>query len=174
MAVGRIVLPLADRIAALDQATRAYPRFQSGRADVIDLAAGDPSFATPAAIAQAGIEAIEHNRTKYTETRGTPELRAAVRAKFERENGLRYGDDEVIVGVGSKQVLASALLATLHPGDEVVLLAPHYGVFAQMIALADGRPVVVRARADRGFPERRDLRAPDVRRHAVDQPSLAG
>jgi aspartate aminotransferase len=151
MVVERNTLQLAGRIAALDDATRAYPRFQPGRSDTIDLAAGDPTFATPTDIARAGIDAIEGNDTKYTDTRGSAALRAAVRSKFERENGIHYADDQVIVGIGSKQILASALLATLSPGDEVVLLAPHYGVFTQMIVLADGRPVVVNARADRGF-----------------------
>ncbi len=144
-------MQIARRVTALAEAARNYPRFSSTRDDLIDLAAGDPSFATPDHIATAGIHAIRENVTKYTDTRGTPELRAAVRAKFARENSLEYADDQVIVGAGSKQVLANALLATLEPGDEVILIAPHYGVFAQMIALAEGDVVRVACRADNAF-----------------------
>jgi aspartate aminotransferase len=151
---------IARRVTALADAARNYPRFTSTRSDLIDLAAGDPSFPTPEHIATAGIHAIQENVTKYTETRGTPELRAAVREKFARENGLEYADDQVIVGAGSKQVLANALLATLERGDEVVLIAPHYGVFAQMIALAEGEVIRVACRAENGFRlDPRDLAA---------------
>lgn len=142
---------IARRVAAIAEAATSYPRFTSSSEDLIDLAAGDPSFPTPEHVATAGIHAIREHATRYTDTRGTPELRAAVRAKFARENGLAYADDQVIVGAGSKQVLANALLATLEAGDEVILLAPHYGVFAQMVALAGGEVVRVACREDNRF-----------------------
>ena len=98
----------------------------SGR-DVIGLGAGEPDFDTPDNIKQAAIKAIESGRaSKYTAVDGIPELKEAIAAKFERENGLSYKPNQVIVGTGGKQVLYNALMATIYPGDEVIIPAPYW------------------------------------------------
>jgi aspartate aminotransferase len=109
----------------------------SGR-DIVSLGAGQLDFDTPAPIARAGMDAIASGRTRYTPVAGTAALRRAVRAKFEHENGLRYGDDEVIVGAGAKSVIYHALLALVDPGDRVIVPSPAWPSYAAMVALAGG------------------------------------
>jgi len=94
--------------------------------NVIGLGAGEPDFDTPANIKLAAIHAIEAGKTKYTDVGGIPELKEAIIAKFQRENGLTYKPNQVIVGTGGKQVLYNALMATLNPGDEVIIPAPYW------------------------------------------------
>jgi aspartate aminotransferase len=119
--------------------------------NVIGLGAGEPDFDTPANIKLAAIHAIEAGKTKYTAVDGIPELKEAIIAKFQRENGLAYKPNQVIVGTGGKQVLYNALMATINPGDEVVIPAPYWVSYPEMVALAGGEPVAVVCTAQHGF-----------------------
>ena len=111
--------------------------------NVIGLGAGEPDFDTPANIKLAAIHAIEAGKTKYTDVDGIPELKEAIIAKFQRENGLTYKPNQIIVGTGGKQVLYNALMATINPGDEVIIPAPYWVSYPEMVALAGGEPVPV-------------------------------
>ncbi len=127
--------------------------------DVIGLGAGEPDFDTPENIREAGKRAIDDGRTKYTAVDGIPELKQAICDKFARENNLDYGPSEVSVGTGGKQVLYNALMATLNPGDEVVIPAPYWVSYPDMTLLAGGTPVAVEAGLDQAFkitPEQLD------------------
>ena len=119
--------------------------------DVIGLGAGEPDFDTPDNIKQAAIRAIERGETKYTNIDGIAELKAAVVRKFKRENGLDYRPSQISVGTGGKQVLYNALVATLNPGDEVIIPAPFWVSYPEMVLLAGGEPVSVVATAESGF-----------------------
>ncbi|MDP6707577.1 MAG: pyridoxal phosphate-dependent aminotransferase [Alphaproteobacteria bacterium] len=119
--------------------------------DVIGLSAGEPDFDTPDNIKAAAVAAIQQGDTKYTNVDGTPALRQAIVDKLKRENGLDYGTDQVIVGTGGKQVLYNALMATLNPGDEVIIPAPYWVSYPDMVLLAGGEPVIVPAKAEDGF-----------------------
>ena len=105
--------------------------------DVIGLGAGEPDFDTPDNIKQAAIKAIESGRaSKYTAVDGIPELKAAISDKFKRENGLDYKPSQISVGTGGKQVLFNALMATLNPGDEVIIPAPYWVSYPDIVQLA--------------------------------------
>ncbi len=119
--------------------------------NVIGLGAGEPDFDTPANIKLAAIKAIEAGKTKYTAVDGIPELKEAVVAKFKRENGLTYVPNQVTVGTGGKQVLYNALMATINPGDEVIIPAPYWVSYPEMVALAGGEPMPVICTAKHGF-----------------------
>ncbi len=119
--------------------------------DVIGLGAGEPDFDTPDNIKQAAIEAIKRGETKYTAVDGIPELKRAIVNKFERENGLTYKPSEVTVGSGGKQVLYNALLATLNPGDEVIVPSPYWVSYPDIVLLAGATPVVVESKLEDGF-----------------------
>ncbi|MDR3465677.1 MAG: pyridoxal phosphate-dependent aminotransferase [Xanthobacteraceae bacterium] len=128
--------------------------------NVIGLGAGEPDFDTPANIKLAAIHAIEAGKTKYTAVDGMPELKEAIVAKFGRENGLTYVPNQITVGSGGKQVLYNALMATLNPGDEVIIPAPYWVSYPEMVALAGGESVPVVCTADHGFK----LQAADLER----------
>jgi aspartate aminotransferase len=120
--------------------------------DVIGLGAGEPDFDTPDHIKEAAIAAIRRGETKYTAVDGTPELKRAIVAKFARENGIDYRpEDEITVGTGGKQVLYNALMATVEPGDEVVIPAPYWVSYPDMALLAGGTPVFVTCPEQTGF-----------------------
>src|SRR6188508_3793750 len=120
--------------------------------DVIGLGAGEPDFDTPDNIKQAAIKAIESGRaSKYTAVDGIPELKAAVSRKFKRENNLEYKPSQIIIGTGGKQVLYNALMATLNPGDEVIIPAPYWVSYPDMVLLAGGTPVEVVCSMQSGF-----------------------
>jgi aspartate aminotransferase len=119
--------------------------------DVIGLGAGEPDFDTPDNIKEAAIRAIREGKTKYTNVDGINELKAAVVAKFKRENNLDYKIEEVSVGTGGKQVLYNALMATLNPGDEVVIPAPYWVSYPEIVALAGATPVPVETSMETGF-----------------------
>jgi aspartate aminotransferase len=119
--------------------------------DIISLSAGEPDFDTPDNIKQAAIRAIERGETKYTIVDGIPELKAAIVKKFKRENGLDYKPSQVSVGTGGKQVLFNALVATLNPGDEVIILAPYWVSYPDIVLFAGAKPVPVVARLEDGF-----------------------
>src|SRR5437660_1394455 len=123
--------------------------------DVIGLGAGEPDFDTPENIKRAAIKAIEAGKAaKYTAVDGIPELKAAIARKFKRENGLDYKPSQIIVGTGGKQVLYNAFVATLDPGDEVILAAPYWVSYPDMVMLAGGEPVAVPTTLESGFKMR--------------------
>jgi aspartate aminotransferase len=120
--------------------------------DVIGLGAGEPDFDTPDNIKQAAIEAIQSGKaSKYTAVDGIPELKAAIARKFKRENGLDYKPSQITVGTGGKQVLYNALMCTLNPGDEVIIPAPYWVSYPDIVLLAGATPVPVVARIEDGF-----------------------
>ncbi len=119
--------------------------------DVIGLGAGEPDFDTPDNIKDAAKRAIDEGKTKYTAVDGIPELKQAICDKFLRENGLSYEPAQVTVGTGGKQVLYNALVATLNPGDEVIVPAPYWVSYPDMVLLAGGTPVSVDCPIDTGF-----------------------
>lgn len=124
--------------------------------DVIGLGAGEPDFDTPEHIKEAACQAIARGETKYTPVAGTPALREAISAKFRRENGLAYTPEEIIVGTGAKQVIFNALMATLDRGDEVIVPAPYWVSYPDMVRLAEGTPVVVPCPEESAFKLRPD------------------
>ena len=112
--------------------------------DVIGLGAGEPDFDTPDNIKDAAIEAIKRGATKYTAVDGTPKLKKAIQGKFTRENNLSYEIDQISVGTGGKQVLYNVFMATLNPGDEVIIPAPYWVSYPDMVLLAGGKPKIVK------------------------------
>jgi aspartate aminotransferase len=133
---------------AVTQKARALKA--AGR-DVIGLGAGEPDFDTPDHVKQAAAAAIARGETKYTDVDGTPALKQAIVEKFKRENGLTYTVDQITVGTGGKQVLYNALMATLDPGDEVIIPAPYWVSYPDMVLLAEGTPVFVACGENAGF-----------------------
>ena len=119
--------------------------------DIIALGAGEPDFPTPENIRAAGKRAIDDGHTRYTQVDGIPELKEAIQAKFKRENGLDYALNEISVGTGGKQVLYNALMATLNPGDEVIIPAPYWVSYPDMVRLGGGTPVILPAGIETGF-----------------------
>jgi aspartate aminotransferase len=119
--------------------------------DVIGLGAGEPDFDTPDNIKKAAMAAIDAGKTKYTAPDGIPELKQAICAKFKRDNGLDYTPAQVSVGTGGKQILYNALMATLNPGDEVVIPAPYWVSYPDMVLLAGGEPVIAEAQAQTAY-----------------------
>ncbi len=119
--------------------------------DVIGLGAGEPDFDTPEFVKEAAIEAIRRGETKYTAIDGIPPLKEAIRKKFKRDNGLNYGASQVTVSTGGKYMLYAALLASLNPGDEVIIPAPYWVSYPDMTLLAGGVPVIVETKEEDGF-----------------------
>lgn len=119
--------------------------------DVISLASGEPDFDTPDHVIDAAIVALRGGQTRYTSTGGTPELRKAIVEKFARDNGLTYELPEVLASAGTKNIIFLALLASLNPGDEVIVPAPHWVSYTEMTKMAGGTPVVVNCAQNNGF-----------------------
>jgi aspartate aminotransferase len=119
--------------------------------NVIGLAAGEPDFDTPDNIKEAAIKAIRDGKTKYTNVDGIPELKEAIVAKFQRENGLTYKASQVNVSPGGKPVIWNAMIATLNPGDEVIVPTPYWVSYWDIVLLAGGKPVAVASTAEQGF-----------------------
>ena len=146
----------AQRIAAIQVSeilrigAVATQRRKEGR-PIIVLGAGEPDFDTPDHVKEAAIRAIRSGQTKYTALDGTAELKAAISTKFRRENQLDYTSDEISVGAGAKQVMHNAFMATLDAGDEVILAAPYWTSYADMVLIAGGRPVPVICGEENGF-----------------------
>ena len=136
--------------ATIAVSTKARELKAAGR-DVIGLGAGEPDFDTPDNIKQAAIKAIQEGKTKYTAVDGIPELKEAIVAKFKRDNDLEYTTAETFVAAGGKPIIYHALLATLNPGDEVIIPAPYWVSYPDMVLLTGGEPVSVLATADSGF-----------------------
>lgn len=147
---------LADRLSRIKPSptiavtSKARALKAAGR-DVIGLGAGEPDFDTPENIREAAKAAIDKGQTRYTDVDGTPELKKAIAAKFRRENDLAYEPSQITVGTGGKQVLYNALMATLNPGDEVIIPAPYWVSYPDMVLLAEGTPVPVECPAEVGF-----------------------
>ena len=131
--------------------TQKAAELKAAGRDVIGLGAGEPDFDTPDNIKDAAIAAIRAGDTKYTAVAGTPALKEAIAEKFKRDNGLTYASDQIIVCVGGKQVLYNALVASLNPGDEVIIPAPYWVSYPDMTLLANGSPVIVECDEEHGF-----------------------
>lgn len=142
--------------ATLAVTARARELKREGR-DVIGLGAGEPDFDTPDNIKAAAIEAIKRGETKYTDADGMPELKAAIVAKFARENGLAYETNQIHVASGGKPVIFNAFVATLNPGDEVIVPAPYWVSYPDMVLLAGGEPVTVIGEEADGFKLRPEV-----------------
>ncbi len=143
--------------------------------DVIGLGAGEPDFDTPGHIKEAAIRAIRDGFTKYTAVDGTPSLKKAIVDKFQRENALRYSADQVLVSVGGKQSFYNLVMALLDEGDEVVIPAPYWVSYPDMVLLADGTPVIVPAGMEQGFKMQPDQLqraiSPKTRLVVINSPS---
>jgi len=111
--------------------------------DVISLGAGEPDFDTPDNVKEAAIRAINRGDTKYTAVDGTPKLKEAIINKFKKENGLEFSKDQINVGAGGKQVIFNAILSTINPGDEVLIPAPYWVSYPDIVLLAGGTPKIV-------------------------------
>ena len=123
----------------------------AGGRDIVSLSAGEPDFDTPLHIREAAKAAIDAGHTRYTAVDGIPELKRAVADKFRRENGLDYSPQQITVGTGGKQILYNALIATLNPGDEVIIPAPYWVSYPDMVTLGGGTPVIVAAGIESGY-----------------------
>ena len=131
--------------------TRLAMELKASGKDVVSLAAGEPDFDTPDYVKDAAIAAIKAGKTKYTIVDGTPELKQAICDKFKRENGLTYKISQITVATGGKQVLFNAIMATVGPGDEVIIPAPYWVSYPDIVNLAEGVPVFVPTSANNGF-----------------------
>ncbi len=156
MTIHQTGLRRATRIAALGVSeilaigARATQRQREGH-DVIILGAGEPDFDTPEHVKDAAARAMAAGQTKYTALDGSPKLKQAIIRKFQRDNGLTFEANQIIVSAGAKQVLGNALLATLDAGDEVIIPTPYWTSYADMVAIAGGTPVLVPCSQDNGF-----------------------
>lgn len=150
------MLHLADRLslvkpsATVFMASRAKELQREGR-DIIDLAAGEPDFDTPEHIKQAAVEAMANGKTKYAPVQGIMELREAICAKLKRDNELEYSPTQVTVGCGAKQDIYNAMMATLNPGDEVIIPAPYWVSYPDIVLLCGASPVVINCTIENGF-----------------------
>ncbi|MDX2157841.1 MAG: pyridoxal phosphate-dependent aminotransferase [Hyphomicrobiaceae bacterium] len=142
--------------ATMGVSAKARALAAQGR-DIIILSQGEPDFDTPQNIKDAAIRAIQSGKTKYTDPDGMPELKDAVVAKFKRENGLEYKRSQITIGSGGKQVLFNALCATINPGDEVVIPAPCWVSYADIVLFAGGKPVFANCRMEDGYKLRPEV-----------------
>ncbi|MBY0408286.1 MAG: pyridoxal phosphate-dependent aminotransferase, partial [Rickettsiales bacterium] len=147
---------IADRLSRVKPSptlvvTAKAAELKAAGKPVIGLGAGEPDFDTPQHIKDAAIKAINEGQTKYTPVSGTPALKKAISDKFKRENGLEYATNQVLAGVGAKQVIFNALLATVNPGDEVIIPAPYWVSYPDMVLFAEGSPIVVKSKEEDGF-----------------------
>ena len=147
---------IADRLSKIKPSptiavtTKANELKAAGK-DVIGLGAGEPDFNTPKHIIDAAKLAMDKGETKYTAVDGTPKLKQAIIAKFKRENNLEYAADEIIVGTGGKQVIFNALLASVNPADEVIIPAPYWVSYPDIVGFCDGIPVFIECGVENNF-----------------------
>lgn len=151
-----MTVPVARRVQRVKPSptlavTARAARLKAEGQDIIALGAGEPDFDTPAHIAQTGIDAIRNGFTRYTNVDGINELKDAIIAKFERDNGLRYERSQILVSSGAKQTIYNLCMAVLDPGDEAIIPAPYWVSYPDMVMLADGLPVTPFAGAAQGF-----------------------
>jgi aspartate aminotransferase len=147
---------IADRLGRIkpsptNAAQGKFLEMKAAGKDVIGLAAGEPDFPTPDHIKEAAIKAIRDNDTRYTAVPGTPALRQAIAAKMKRDHGLEYKPSQTVVTSGGKQIIFNAMLATLNAGDEVIIPAPYWVSYPEMVLVADGTPVIVDCPESKGF-----------------------
>lgn len=147
---------IADRLGRIkpsptNAAQGKFLEMKAAGKDVIGLAAGEPDMPTPDHIKEAAIQAIRNNDTKYTAVPGTPVLRQAIVAKMKRDHGLDYKPSQTVVTSGGKQIIFNAMLATLNPGDEVIIPAPYWVSYPEMVMFGDGTPVIVNCPESTGF-----------------------
>ncbi|MDQ6976455.1 MAG: pyridoxal phosphate-dependent aminotransferase [Mariprofundaceae bacterium] len=136
--------------ATLSITAKAAALRAAGR-DIIALSVGEPDFKTPLAARKAGIEAIENGQTRYTAVAGIPELRAAISEKFQRDNKLHYAPEQILVSSGAKQCIYNLLMAMINDGDEVIIPAPYWVSYPDMVLLAEGVPVIVATKENARF-----------------------
>lgn len=151
-----VTTPIAQRLSKVTASptlaiTRLANELKAQGKDVIGLAAGEPDFDTPDFIKEAACAAIAAGQTKYTAVDGTPALKRAIIDKFAKENNLTYKPNQISVGAGGKQVIFNAMLASLSPGDEVIIPAPYWVSYPDMVNLAEGVPVIVATKAANKF-----------------------
>jgi len=151
-----MTIPVARRVQRIKPSptlavTARAAKLKAEGKDVIALGAGEPDFDTPAHISDAGVAAIRGGFTRYTNADGTPELKDAIIAKFRRDNGLQYARNQILVSCGAKQTIYNLCAALLNPGDEVIIPAPYWVSYPDMVLLADGVPVIVYAGPEQGY-----------------------
>ncbi|MEN9456488.1 MAG: hypothetical protein RL210_2007 [Pseudomonadota bacterium] len=149
-------MELSNRVNAIKESPTLAITAKAGKLkaegkDVIALAAGEPDFDTPQHIKDAAIEAINKGFTKYTPVSGTPGLKAAIVAKFKRDNGVEYKPSQILVSVGGKQSFFNLCQAFINPGDEVIVPAPYWVSYPDIVIIADGKPVIVECGIEQGF-----------------------
>src|ERR1044072_9144959 len=171
---------IADRLSRIkpsptNAAQGKFLEMKAAGEDVIGQAARAPDFPTPDPIQEATIKAIHANDTKYTAVPGAPALRQAICAKMKRDHGLDYKPSQTVVTSGGKQIIFNAMLATLNPGDEVIIPAPYWVSYPEMVLFGDGTPVIVQRSESSGFKLRpEDLEraiTPTTKRRIVNSPS---
>ena len=146
----------ADRLKKVAQSptlalTKLVAEMRAEGREILDLSAGEPDFSTPDNIIAAAIEAMNRGQTKYTPVDGTIELRRAISAKFKRENELTYAPDQILVSTGAKQVLFNAIMATVGEGDGVIIPAPYWVSYTNMVDLAGGNNIIIETKVENGF-----------------------
>jgi aspartate aminotransferase len=149
-------VPLSKRVQAIKPSptlavTARAAKLKAEGKDIIGLGAGEPDFDTPQHIKDAAIGAIQKGFTKYTAVGGTPSLKAAIIAKFKRDNGLDYTAKQILVSCGGKQSFFNLALAVINPGDEVIVPAPYWVSYPDIVIIAEGKPVIVEAGIEQGF-----------------------
>lgn len=149
-------LAVADRVTRIKEspsgaAAERVRQLRAAGQDILSLTVGEPDFDTPEHIKQAAVDALAAGATKYTSVNGTPELQRAILGRVERHTGVRYSPSELTVGVGGKQVIFMALMATLDAGDEVIVPAPYWVSYPDMVLANDGTPVIVAGAQEHGF-----------------------
>jgi aspartate aminotransferase len=149
-------LELSKRVQAIKESptlavTALAAHLKAQGKDIIGLGAGEPDFDTPQHIKDAAIDAINRGFTKYTEVDGTPALKKAIIGKFKRDNGLDYGPKQIIVSCGGKQSFFNLVLAIINPGDEVIIPAPYWVSYPDIVVLADGKPAIITAGIEQNF-----------------------
>ncbi len=173
-------IPLSRRVQSIKPSptlavTARAGALKAAGKDIIGLGAGEPDFDTPDHIKAAAIAAIERGFTKYTPVDGTPSLKAAIIAKFQRDNGLAYTPKQILVSCGGKQSFFNLVQATINPGDEVIIPAPYWVSYPDIVLLADGVPVIVDAGIEQGFrmspPQLEAAITPKTRMVVINSPS---
>ena len=150
------MIKLSDRLLAMEEsATIAMSRIsrelKAAGKDIISLSLGEPDFFTPEFIKDAAKEALDQNYTMYTPVAGYDDLRESISLKFRRDNGLNYSKDQIVVSTGAKQSIANAVLSCINPGDEVIIPAPYWVSYIEIVKVAEGIPVIVHAGIDTDF-----------------------
>lgn len=150
------MIKLSDRLNAMEEsATLAMSRksreLKAAGKDIISLSLGEPDFHTPQFIKDAALKAMNNNFTTYTPVQGYDDLRESISKKFMRDNGLEYTKDQIVVSTGAKQSIANVVLSLVGPGDEVIIPAPYWVSYVEIVKMAEGRPVIIKSRIDKDF-----------------------